>query len=46
VVHHLAWDDYGIVVAKESLPGGRRIIKVFFDHAGTVRLIEEAPENP
>ena len=25
VVHHLAYDDLGVVVAKEELPGGRRI---------------------
>ncbi len=43
-VHHLAWDDCGVVVAKESLPGGRRVIKCYFESAGVVRLIEEAPE--
>ena len=42
-VHHLAWDDCGVVVAKEPLPGGRRIIKCYFGSAGVVRLIEEAP---
>ena len=39
-VHHLAWDDCGVVVGKESLPGGRRVIKVYFEEAGVVRLIE------
>lgn len=43
-VHHLAWDDCGVVVAKEALPGGRRAIKCYFASAGVVRLIEEAPE--
>lgn len=43
-VTHLAWDDCGVVVAKEDLPGGRRIIKVFFSEAGVVRLIEQAPK--
>jgi len=43
-VHHLAWDDCGVVVAKEPLPGGRRVIKCYFESAGVVRLIEEAPE--
>lgn len=43
-VHHLAWDDCGVVVAKEPLPGGRRVIKCYFASAGVVRLIEEAPE--
>lgn len=42
-IHHLAWDDCGVVVAKETLPGGRQVIKVFFEEAGVVRLIEQAP---
>ena len=42
VIHHLAWDDCGVVVAKESLPGNRRIVKVYFERAGIVRLIEQA----
>ncbi len=42
-VLHLAWNDCGIVVAKEALPGGRRIIKCWFQGAGVVRLIENAP---
>lgn len=42
VVHHLAYDDVGVVVAKESLPGGRLAVKVFFEKVGIVRLIEQA----
>jgi len=42
-IHHLAWDDCGVVVAKEDLPGGRKIIKCYFEEAGVVRLIEQAP---
>lgn len=42
-VHHLAWEDCGVVVAKESLPGGRHVIKCYFEGAGVVRLIEQAP---
>ena len=42
-VHHLAWDDCGVVVAKEDLPGGRCVIKCYFSEAGVVRLIEQAP---
>lgn len=42
-VLHLAWNDCGIVVAKEALPGGRRVIKCWFHDAGIVRLIENAP---
>jgi hypothetical protein len=41
-VHHLAWDDCGVVVAKEDLPGGRKVIKCYFEDAGVVRLIEQA----
>jgi hypothetical protein len=43
-IQHLAWEDCGIVVAKEELPGGRQVIKVFFQEAGVVRLIEQAPK--
>lgn len=43
-VLHLAWNDCGIVVAKEALPGGRRIIKCWFQGAGVVRLIENTPQ--
>lgn len=42
LLHHLAYDDLGIVVAKETLPGGRPAVKVFFEEAGVVRLIEQA----
>jgi len=45
VVHHLAWDDYGVVLAKESLPGKRRAVRVRFERAGEVRLIEESDEG-
>jgi hypothetical protein len=45
VVLHLAYDDVGIVVAKERLPGGRKAVKVFFDGAGVVHLIEQAAEG-
>lgn len=43
-VQHLAWEDCGIVVGKEQLPGGRQVIKVFFQAAGVVRLIEQAAQ--
>ncbi len=42
-INHLAWNDCGVVVAKEVLPGGRFIIKCYFEEAGVVRLIEQAP---
>jgi hypothetical protein len=42
-IHHQAWEDCGVVVAKEKLPGGRQIIKCYFEEAGVVRLIEMAP---
>ncbi len=44
-VLHLAWNDCGVVVDKESLPGGRQVIKCFFSEAGIVRLIENAPRE-
>ena len=40
-VHHLAWEECGVVVAKEDLPGGRHVIKCYFEDAGVVRLIEK-----
>jgi hypothetical protein len=46
VIHHLAWDDYGVVLAKETLPGRRRVVKVQFEKAGIVRLIEESGDAP
>jgi hypothetical protein len=45
VIHHLAYDDVGIVVAKEQLPGGRKAVKVFFDQAGVMHLIEQAADG-
>jgi hypothetical protein len=46
VIHHLAWDDFGLVVGKEVLPGNRRVILVRFATAGTVRLIEQDGVGP
>lgn len=46
IIHHLAWDDYGVVVAKETLPGNRNVVQVRFAEAGTVRLIEQEGEGP
>lgn len=40
VIHHLAYDDIGVVVAKEDLPGGRTVAKTYFEKSGLVRLIE------
>ena len=45
VVHHLAYDDIGVVVAKETLPGGRQAVKVYFQEAGVVHLIEQLPAD-
>lgn len=39
-VHHRGWNDYGRVVAKESLPGNRKMIRVRFVQNGEVQLIE------
>ncbi len=40
-INHLAWNDCGVVVSKEVIPGGRYIIKCYFEEAGVVRLIEQ-----
>lgn len=45
VIHHLAYGDVGVVVAKEQLPGGRQAVKVYFEKAGVVRLIEQATDG-
>jgi len=42
-IHHQAWEECGVVVAKEKLPGNRQVIKCYFEGAGVVRLIEMAP---
>jgi hypothetical protein len=42
-IHHMAWEECGVVVAKETLPGNRQVIKCYFEEAGVVRLIEMAP---
>ncbi len=46
VIHHLAWDDFGLVVGKETLPGNRRVVMVRFAAAGMVRLIEQDGVGP
>lgn len=46
VLHHLAWDDHGVVLDKEQLPGNRRVLKVRFAEAGLVRLIEDDGSRP
>lgn len=45
VIHHLAYDDIGVVVAKEDLAGGRKVAKTYFEKVGVIRLIEQAPGN-
>lgn len=44
VIHHRGWDDYGVVIGKEELPGNRHIIKVRFVEQGEIQLIEGASE--
>ncbi|MDO9171447.1 MAG: hypothetical protein Q7W29_06405 [bacterium] len=46
VIHHLAWDDFGLVVGKEMLPGNRRVVLVRFAAAGMVRLMEQDGVGP
>jgi hypothetical protein len=43
VIHHRSWNDYGRIVAKDKLPGNRRIILVQFLRQGKVKLLEGVP---
>ena len=40
VVHHRGWNDYGVVIEKQTLPGNRNVIRVRFAESGEVQLIE------
>ncbi len=40
VIYHRSWNDYGKVVAKETLPGNRSTIVVHFVNQGKIKLLE------
>lgn len=40
VIYHRSWNDYGRVIAKETLPGRRKTIVVHFINQGKIRLLE------
>jgi hypothetical protein len=40
VIHHRSWNDYGKIVSKDVLPGGRNTIWVQFLRQGKVQLLE------
>jgi hypothetical protein len=40
VIYHRSWNDYGKVVAKETLPGNRKTIVVHFVNQGKIKLLE------
>jgi hypothetical protein len=40
VVYHRSWNDYGKVLAKETLSGNRKTILVHFVNQGKTRLLE------
>jgi len=40
VIYHRSWNDYGKVVAKETLAGHRKTILVHFVNQGKIRLLE------
>lgn len=40
VIHHRGWNDFGVVLAKEQLPGNRQVIRVRFMENGELQLIE------
>lgn len=40
VIHHRSWNDFGKVLSKDTLPGGRCVIVVQFLRQGKVKLLE------
>jgi len=40
IIYHRSWNDYGRVIAKETLPGDRKTIIVQFINQGKIRLLE------
>jgi len=40
IIYHRSWNDYGKVIARETLPGNRKTILVNFGHQGKIRLLE------
>lgn len=40
VIYHRSWNDYGKIIAKETLPGHRKTIFVHFVNQGKIRLLE------
>ena len=40
VIYHRSWNDYGKVIAKETLSGHRKTIVVHFVNQGRTRLLE------
>lgn len=40
IIYHRSWNDYGKVIAKETLPGNRKTIVVKFVGQGNIRLLE------
>lgn len=40
IIYHRSWNDYGKVVEKGILPGGRKVIIVQFVDQGRTRLLE------
>ncbi len=44
VIYQRSWNDYGKVLDKEVLPGGRKVIVVQFINQGRIRLLEGAEQ--
>jgi hypothetical protein len=40
IVHHRSWNDFGKVVSKGELPGGRKTVWVQFLRQGRIQLLE------
>jgi hypothetical protein len=43
VLYHRGWNDHGLVLEKQELPGGRGLLKVRFIKHGEMQLVEGAP---
>ncbi|MBD3178361.1 MAG: hypothetical protein GF417_01550 [Candidatus Latescibacteria bacterium] len=44
IIYQRSWNDYGKVLEKQVLPGGRKVIVVQFINQGRMRLLEGAEQ--
>ena len=43
VLYHRGWDDHGLVLERQELPGARALLKVRFVQHGEMQLVSGAP---